>query len=325
MRKLLLAWCVSISFTCLLAQEKIIELNAANAPFKPDRVPFKDVVVLDNRIDTTKVGIAQIGAFNKQVPARFNAPAAIAIQQYILDLINSTNKGSEQLLINLRQLSTLEKTLSASERGFVDFAADAYIQKNDSEYVKVFSIDTTYLVKGMDVTKATCAKVPEAISYMVAQIAATDLLKTDFSKRISFAEIRSGINKDWAQLPVNSAPFYVKGVYKTFEDFRNNNIDTVGYAVVNITDTTFKVFTHNEDGSFDTRRVVKKIWGINDGHQSYILFENDFVPLVRKNNTFFFTANVTNTQAAITGAAAGGASFGLVGGLIGNSSKLYCR
>ena len=97
MRKLLLACCVFMSFTSLIAQDKIIELNAANAPFKSVKVPFKDVVVLNNRIDTTKVGIAQIGAFNKQVPARFDAPASIAIQQYIHDLISSANKGPEQL------------------------------------------------------------------------------------------------------------------------------------------------------------------------------------------------------------------------------------
>lgn len=293
MKKISLVLLISlISSPMIKAQEKIIELRLTASSVNLNKVPFNKVVLLDNRIDTSKIGTAQTGAFNKIATVRFTDPASVAIQKYIDELIRNAETEPQTLLINLKKLMTSEKTYSMSERGFIDFAAEGYIQRNDSEFVRIFSVDTFYVIKALDVTKAVFSKIPEVIDSMIAQASLFDLSSMDTSKVFSYSEISSGINKHWAEFPVNISPLFTKGVYKSFMDFRNNNIDTINYIITQTDSGTYKVYERNNDKGSKKSKMVKDIWGLNNGTEPYIRINYLFAPLERKNSTFYFIASL---------------------------------
>jgi hypothetical protein len=129
MKNLLVVLCISLSFTILKAQERIIELKPDSSSVKLQQVPFDKIIVLDNRIDTSNVGIVQTGGFNKLTMVYYDKPVATAIQKYIEIQIDDSRREAKRLVININRLKVFEKTFALSERGYIDIAMDAYIPK----------------------------------------------------------------------------------------------------------------------------------------------------------------------------------------------------
>lgn len=285
---------VSLFFSGIHAQDKIVDLKYNKSLFNNNAITFNRVVVLDSRIDTLKIGIAQSGAFNKLVIARFGKPASAAVQEYLGNILSDSGSGSKLLLINLRKLTSFEKNYSLKDWGYIDFAADAYLQQNENFYVKILSADTLYVLKAVDVTEALLSKISDVMNNMVYQIVSVDLSAVDSSQLFSFDEVRDARYNRWMQFPVNSSPLHGTGVFKTFEDFRDNKIDSIGYTITQQGNGSYKLYELNKENPSDRGKMAKGIWGINTASGPYIGINNVFVPLEKKNNAFYFVFSFKN-------------------------------
>jgi hypothetical protein len=110
MKKMLytLLYLVTFSTVSWTREERIIELKSDASSIKVAKVPFNSVVILDNRMDTVKLGLAQQGDFNKIVPVGFNKHASIAISEYILSTVNHLQTEPQNLLVILKKLMSFE-------------------------------------------------------------------------------------------------------------------------------------------------------------------------------------------------------------------------
>jgi hypothetical protein len=118
----------------------------------PRRIPFENrnfyiAAVIDERIDTTNIGIVQTGAFNSQRVAMFYDDCAVIVKEYY---DSALPKGENQvpITIKIKKLRIDERTGATSERGWVDLEADFY-SGNRLVYHTVQHKEYT----GLDVTK----------------------------------------------------------------------------------------------------------------------------------------------------------------------------
>jgi hypothetical protein len=167
---------------------------------------------------------------------------------------------------------------------------DAYIQKNDTGYAKIFSVDSIYIVKAFDVTKAILPKINNVIDSMIYHISFFDPGSLNENNKVfTLKEVNSETSKRWMNFPVNNSLFFVTGVYKTFEDFLNNKVDSINYEITKQNNNySYKVYERNNDGASDKRKIAKDIWGINADSSLHIRINHAFIRLEKKNTTFYF-------------------------------------
>jgi hypothetical protein len=164
-------------------------------------------------------------------------------------------------------------------------------QKDDNNYVKVGSIDSLYVVKATDVTNATLLKIPAILDIIINQVLLNSSSSVNISNAVSIDEINQVSSKRRAQFTINSSPDNLKGVYRTFEDFRNNRIDALNYVIEQKKDGSYRVLEQSKDNS-SNGKFAKEIWGMNDGKEPYIRINRTFIPLEKKNNTFYFIVSI---------------------------------
>jgi hypothetical protein len=108
----------------------------------------------------------------------------------------------------------------------------------------------------------------------------------------------------------------VRGVYKTFEDFKAGHTTVVDSFYLDSVARKKKIWlgTYNVTPRYvKNNKAIKKIWGFYDGKHSWIRFRNEFFPLEVTDQEVRFEAYGTIDEGA---AAATGMLFGLVGAAI---------
>lgn len=94
--------------TCLAVHTSYTQDSIMLVPAKDPKIPlivtpYKSVLVLDSRIDTTKLVIYKNGKFPLDY-ARLYPSEAVAVQQYLQQRMDTLQKGNKELLVNILQL-----------------------------------------------------------------------------------------------------------------------------------------------------------------------------------------------------------------------------
>lgn len=111
---------------------------------------YKDVMVLDNRVDS--IIFREQEDLKKMRLVTFKGPASIAVTSYIRSRTDHLEKNNETLLIDLTELRVPNKPLQrvadpenenskwSYTRGYIYFSADVYEGSGSGTYRKLFSI-----------------------------------------------------------------------------------------------------------------------------------------------------------------------------------------
>lgn len=130
--------------------QKVEVVSLQTTDYKRLKTDFYIEEVEDRRDDKEYIGVVQKGLSNKKRPAKLGDSFRIEI---ITFLRHTISKKSERrpLKMLVHKLWISEKTLAASERGFVDLVIE-FQEKTDSVYTSLGIYETSQKVRGMDVT-----------------------------------------------------------------------------------------------------------------------------------------------------------------------------
>jgi len=291
-------------------QSKTADFEITLPTGKTSHSLYRTIRMMDSRLDTTYMGIVQLGMFNTR--ARVVPKTAFARQlQNVLNSLNDSTAGDGELLLQLRQFSFAEITKATSERGYCYLRVVLYAKAGDS-YRRLDGIDTVLVTKSMDVTKLSARKASNAFSDLIARNltlapAEGQDVYTDYSlTRLDSIEKR--------KITVYNKQQYTEGVYRSYDAFMNQAP----------TDTIQKV--EYDNGVLSTIRIPGKkakgeklksseVYALVYQGTPYISTEFGYYPLEKKEDDFYFVG--LSRMAPTTGdMVTAQIFFGILGGLL---------
>ncbi|MBV8328208.1 hypothetical protein [Chryseobacterium sp.] len=306
----LLTLCVT---SALSAQKRTEDFSISFPEKKLDQSYYKTIQLIDNRIDTTSLGIVQKGAFNTK--ARVVPTTSLSNQfQKLLDNINGENTEDGNIVIHLKQLYFAETTGAFSEHGYCYFQAFLFAKNDDGTYSYLDKIDQVIDHSSMDVTKATMKKGSEMVSDFISKNISK---KAGSTNHYSFADLKNFDHIEKQKYSLYNSPELKDGVYKDYKAFRDQQPEKT------ITSVKFYGKSPKIIKIYETLEGKEKEIKKNDSYaivykgDPYIYTSVDdlFTKAEKKDNDYYFTGKVKST--AKTGnVVLASAFFGIIGGLI---------
>ncbi|MDR0791825.1 MAG: hypothetical protein LBE82_00840 [Chitinophagaceae bacterium] len=330
--------------------DSILSIPDSKKDLRINYVPFGNVLVLDNRFDTTAFFSFEDGKY-PLVTTIFAQPLSIEIKNYIENAITELKKGNDTYLFNIKQFkignahAVVERNKKNIDiRSNVIVSADIYRQTGENQYAKVLSINTSYpvigklnamvagIINAMIEASALTTNPAEAVSDKPKKL--KNYLKEnsgyDYVKDAatsSMEAININARNKWSEYPINKMSNRSSGYYKNFDDFRNNILTAMPIAFSSEKENeAYKV--SNTLGSPELRKLFSA-YALCDSNSNifYRLPGNKFVKLLPKDNTFYFTVpasspnmysllSMADVQVPDYSAYTGG---GILGAIIGNA------
>lgn len=249
------------------------------------------LVILDARTDTTNVGYTpekspKLFCFKKS----FSNELSDWYYSYLN--IKQNNASGHTLFINVKKLRLSDEAVpvmtpdnksSQPKNGWlrgVVAKLEFFIQQ-DSLYIPLYRFDSIVPFKGHP-EKDIALYFNETLKLSVKKLFTIDPVSGLISKRnITLKDILR-TNREIYDLPVMK-PQYEKGVYLSFNDFKNNKITWADFELRSSTKGDM-IFV-KEHGSESPQRNV---WGFCDGKNFYIRSADLYSRLIQTGNTFYF-------------------------------------
>lgn len=275
---------------------------------------FSNIEVVDTRFDTVYMGFVQKGAFNRKAPIQLPQPLAITVEKFTSALIANASKQNGTVLINIRNLFLSEAEKATAETGTLIFEAACYYKTND-RYDLMFTVDTTITLKsGWDVTKKLESKASEQLSMFVKRAAGFDknnLQQTAYS----YNDIEQIDDVEKRSIPVYNVDLPKKGLYASFETFKNNQPSDTNFIVQYSKKGSPDFYTIQAGETRGKSIKTKDYYAICDGNQLYISTRYGIYPLTKKKNDFYFIGKGKEAADAAVFTTAY-LMFGILGGLM---------
>ncbi|WP_131368594.1 hypothetical protein [Chryseobacterium soli] len=312
---------IVLCFTVLLFSQKRVEDFTISLPDqKLEKSYYKTITLIDNRIDTTSLGIVQKGAFNAK--ARVVPTNSLQNQfQNLLQHINGADAENGTIVMHLKQLYFAEVTGAFSEHGYCYFQAYLFAKNDDGTYSYLDTIDSVIDHSSMDVTKATMKKGSEMVSNFISKNISKKAPETN---HYTLEDIRNFDDIEKQKLSLYSSEVLKDGLYKDYHSFKNQIPDkeVVNPKFYGKSSKIIKIYEimdgkEKEVKKNDTYAVVYQ--GIP---YIYVPVENLFTKAEKRDGDFYFIGKVKGT--AKTGNVITAAVFfGIVGGLIASGTTAY--
>jgi hypothetical protein len=322
MKFLLFVAVLSIS-SSLIAQDREVlnpnqlavkEFNLEANTLAPSEIklPFKRIRILDSRFDTSKIRYitnADILAGKKKAFKKmtFVGGTTNAIETYYNDYYAASFAPNDfELLIVIKRFWISGKSISNNKRvelansgkdnNSIHCKWEYYIGKNGN-YLPVKRMDTTFVVEE-DVKNYLNDELSlKRLFYVKSSLnALIDVL--DFSNAIiqfdrqtkkTLAQIKE-FNERMKNIPVLRDSSFKKGVYLSFDDFKNNRPSVIAFQVKKMhygkLNTNSEIYLEDMKGE-----TISDYWGFSDGDGfRYGMLGND--KIYRVQNTFCFFIKV---------------------------------
>jgi hypothetical protein len=292
-------------------------------------LPFKTINILDYRNDTSVLGFAKDKEpfYNtSQVSFVFKTSVAQAIMFYLNKMISTNDSSDLNFLITVRKLyasneiendSIYDGNLRMQHSympGLIS-SFELYLNKG-SEFIPIKRFDTTILMS-KELESGISEMMSQTLNALLRHVAAiTPEQWNKKNKYLSFHKIDS-FSSQRQFYPVLLENVYKKGVYKSFEEFKNNTPSISDYSIKK-TEKADLLYVKDEQGQ---ELPIRKVWGFCDGTTIYINSGNIYFPLFKYKRNFyaFATKHLTKTKTINAAAEAGKFILGL--GTVGPSWK----
>ena len=261
--------------------------------FDTNKLPFKDIVVYDYRYDTSKIGYVESGGGSGYSKIQLKQNWAGALNNYFKKNLDASSSQTLCIVIRsfwmqegiLDELST-KKVIQKSVGGKSDYDGnckaqlDVYVQSG-SALQAFFKLDTTFL----NFYKFKQKKLEEWF-FLPFDSIARKIISSDVPsvlskrKKLSLEEVSSFYNKRF-DLPILKGQLLQKGVFITFEDFKNNKplLTDLRLEKGKLTDQLYVVQNGNEN-------LLTEFWGFIDGKDLFIKAGFNVFIAVPQQNTF---------------------------------------
>jgi hypothetical protein len=291
---------------------KELKLEAEKTAPSEIKLPFKNIKIIDSRFDTSKIGYipnADIFAdkrrsFKKMTLRGGNANA---IENYYNDYYAGSFAANDfELMIVMKRFwisgnsnsnnKRIEVANSVKDDNNIHCKWEYYIGKNGN-YLPVKRMDTTFIVTE-DFKNHLNDELSFKRLFYIKSCLNTLIEVLDFSNAIiqfekqhkkTFAEIQE-FNNRINNIPVLKDSNYKKGVYLSFDDFKNNRPSIIDFVVKKMhygkLNTNTEIYLEDMKGE-----SISNYWGYFDGKDlRYGMLGND--KIYRTQNTFCFFIKV---------------------------------
>jgi hypothetical protein len=245
-------------------------------------IPFDQVKVFDNRYDTGKFKIEENGVF-PPVEDRLDKSTALSIEAYLKEAIASTKRKKGLVYFSIREL---EFGNIQELSGNLYIKAEVYANY-EGQLRKVLSTSRVY-----PFNQSYAHTIEKALRTLLAETVEHYQGK-HFSDTLSYSvsQINTNVTSDWAAYPIMvQHPAALMGIYWSFEDFRNNHIDTNSFWVEREADSTVRLRYPSSDKLLAKKYVnIARVWALSYHDTLYFpLLDKYLLPLQKENNSFHF-------------------------------------
>ena len=215
--------------------------------YKDVKLPFNEIIIFDKRFDTSKLGYLKIPNIGKKAFGKIQLQRTwtAIINHYFRKNLNPSS--TSKLIIYIRSFwmqegaldeMTTKKVITKSILGKADAYGnskadiDIYVQ-TDTTLQALFKIEDVFL----NYYKFTANKMDEwfflPFDSLARKMATTDVTLTLNKKRkLSFKEVNDFYSRR-TNIPVLENTETQKGIYLTFEDFKNNKLWLTDFKFTN--------------------------------------------------------------------------------------------
>jgi hypothetical protein len=274
-------------------------------PSKPAQdVPplFNAIQVIDQRTDTSRIGLATHSLSRGQI--RFRPSASKALTNYFA--LNYTSpKGSRSLLVVIKDLwlfddqdSTYEesfkRSVSVKQRGNIVFRCEAYLPAEDG-YIPLTYLDTTVSVLHHTALNMSEGTLPHLLTIFMNKVAAVDIASvTERRRHLSYNAIDSFCRTRYNYV-MDTATVLKRGVYRDAREFLDNTPSVEDCKLERTNTGEYALYVRENDGQY---RYTHNMWGYCDGANCFVMMDGTLFQLLPVQHAFYVLGSKSYHNAA---------------------------
>jgi hypothetical protein len=293
-------------------QFKEFKLEADSRASSAVKLPFQKINVIDSRFDTSKIGYihnADILAGKKRAYKKMGLQGgtANAIETYYNDYYAASFTPNDfELLIVIKRFwisgnsmsnnKRVEVANSVKDNNSIHCKWEYYLGKNEN-YLPVKRIDTTFIVTedfknylNDELSLKRLFYVKQSLQVLIDVLDFSNAINQfDKQTKKTFAQIQE-FNERINNIPVLKDSSFKKGVYLSFDDFKNNRPSIIEFKEMKMhygkLNANTEIYLEDMKG-----QTISNYWGYSDGKGfRYGMLGND--KIYRIQNTFCFFIKV---------------------------------
>jgi len=256
-------------------------------------LPFSAIKIIDARFDQSNVGCVLKNLSYKGIaPDKLIAVFPDSLNLYLPTVLNNFLKleknNKDTLVILVKQFRLADHILTTSDKSHepetVIAISWSFYAATNNQLRKIFSIDDKMADKWStvgEVDKKTISPIRSAIILRLLTGMFQNKNWTPSPLSFSWADAEKGLMQRF-KLPALSEKTFKVGLYKTFDEFRNNN--------PSFTQIKFGIDNGSVLALDENRRIIdlKDYWGASDGQNRYIVFHRSLNQLIPSHKGFRF-------------------------------------
>ncbi|GAA4373686.1 hypothetical protein GCM10023186_04530 [Hymenobacter koreensis] len=275
--------------------------------------------IIDARPDHSTIGQVYTGLDYVRTEANLKRSLETEFLSLLRTLPVST--GSSTFALRVHQLH-ISENLAGSKKATAELVVDFLLPQEANRFRVVFRASGLAESGGLDINGKHPLTIAKALQNCLIQFNTTGAVSPSDAQVLTLEQAQTPEPNAGPLVPypitLTKAPN--PGLYRTFDDFRNNNPETTGARPVIISRTPRErgEWAGIDDvevfylGDNNVRTPVRDAWGYCDGERTYVLHRRRFCALEPNGNRFTFYGPSAADRAAVT-------SSTLAAGLIGTA------
>lgn len=270
----------------------MVKLDLDNIKSKKDHPFFKNISVLDIRPDTTRIGIYLFGA--KLQARQFSSadPINSMLEKHLEKNLVNANEGQElMILIRKLWLTTYKRKSDYKDmknprperndgiRSEILFKADCYLKQGD-EWVAWMQMDTICYSPAL-INEWGGRKLSAVLNDFTDRLMSANRetgTRPAFNLDVILAKYTNEYNK-----PPYTENKFAKGVYVSFDDFKNNRPSNIQYEIKQEKNFA-NLYLKDKEGKL---YYSQRIWGFCDGEHVYAMLMGNLYSVFRTGNSYY--------------------------------------
>lgn len=299
------------------AQEKMQTFSLKEEALQTSNHSFRIVEVADERKNKANIGWVQMSVFNVRHFADFERP----LEEEIMDFLSrSQGPGSSETPVKLGvgHIYISEQTRAFSELALVELEVTFYARNEEKNWVPVWKAKSEKSIKkGADVTKLHPKNIATAMDE-VLEI----LEQSNWRENLDYPLFTNPSDREvnLEEVPVYTAEEHPTGIFKTFEEFRDNRPGYQGKLKMrDARGMSIVLWEYDEKGKRRNTRK-KDYYGFAYDNKLYINLDRTYCEIEkREDGLYFYGPSISDANATSIAQA----SAGLIGAVIASSATSH--
>jgi hypothetical protein len=235
------------------------------------------IIVYDNRASDTIVGTIKYGLLNDRKELKFKDGLANSLLFFTNTQLDSMAINQDTLVLSIRRFKASENLDPNIERAIFDLQIDYYLLKNNNCNF-VFTLDTFIEYKHfVDVTTHLFKNISNVVALNNIKAAKKAIYYTANNTKLSLLDLQQINDLENKTMPFVNSNNIPIGIYKCYSSLKKGVPE-------------IKKYKYDDEGliNLDTngfgKVITSKLYALNNGSNTYLLINNEWVKIYREND-----------------------------------------